>query len=106
MNIKYKTINCPDLRKQCFRFYSRVLFDLFTIYFIFLNKSVLKLCKLLFFADDMKFFGKMYSLDDCLKLQSDLNDVFEWSNLLGLTVNFEKCYIISFAKKHYYYLVF
>jgi hypothetical protein len=71
------------------------------LFSLFVNSAsiVLNSCKLLCFADDMKLFMQINSLDDCHKLQIDLNNFFEWSQSLGLTLNFDKCYVMSFAKK-------
>jgi len=56
--------------------------------------------KLLCFADDLKLFMRINSLDDCHKFRSDLNKFFEWSQMLDLTLNIDKCYVMSFLKKH------
>lgn len=49
----------------------------------------------------MKLFFQINSFDNCLKLQADLNNFFKWFQTLGLTLNFNKCHITSFTKKHF-----
>lgn len=55
--------------------------------------------KLLCFADYMKLLMQINSLDDCLKFQADLNNFYKWSQELCLTLNLDKCHIISFTRK-------
>jgi len=75
---------------------SPILFSLF----VSSANRVINHCKLLCFADDMKLIMQINSPDDCLKLQSDLNYFYKWSQKLGLTLNLDKCHIMSFSRKH------
>lgn len=43
----------------------------------------------------MKLFMRINSLDDCSKLQWDLNNFVEWSQLLGITLNLRKVSYVS-----------
>lgn len=54
---------------------------------------------ILLFADDIKLFSKISSLDDVHKLQMDINTIFNWCERNDLKLNREKCYFISFSRK-------
>ena len=47
------------------------------------------MCQLL--ADDAKIFRNVSSLEDCIKLQNDLDKLTEWSARWQLPFNIEKC---------------
>lgn len=70
------------------------------LFLLFINdlNDVIDCCKL-FYADDLKIYSVITSIDDCRKLQSDLNHVQSWclDNKLGLNVS--KCKINSFSRK-------
>jgi hypothetical protein len=72
------------------------------LFSLFVNRvtRVLNHCKILCFADDMKLIMQINFPDDCLKLQADLNYFYKWSQLLGLTLNLDKCHIMSFTRKY------
>jgi hypothetical protein len=55
----------------------------------------------LFYADYMKLFLPVKSFQDCKKINSDLNKLFEWfeRNLLFLNVN--KCKTITLSRTRY-----
>jgi len=70
------------------------------IFNIFVNSifsNVLSV-RLLLFADDGKLFSRISSSADCDVLQSTFNDFIYWCQAIGLTLNFDKCKIISFSK--------
>jgi len=50
------------------------------------------------FADDTKIYRHIVSHQDHLILQHDVNNIFNWSKLWGLTFNKSKCNIISLKK--------
>lgn len=52
--------------------------------------------KLVVYADDLKIFNVIKSPMDCGKIQDDLSNVLNWSVENGLTINSNKCNIISF----------
>uniref|UniRef100_A0A2S2NAB7 Putative RNA-directed DNA polymerase n=1 Tax=Schizaphis graminum TaxID=13262 RepID=A0A2S2NAB7_SCHGA len=70
------------------------------LFSLFVNSACtsLKHSQLLCFADDMKFFLKIYSVDDCLKLQDDLNRFSAWAETLGHTLNVNKCRSMIFTR--------
>jgi len=51
------------------------------------------------FADDLKLYMPIYSHEDYLKLQADLDVFCLWCSLDGLNVNTEKCSQISFSRR-------
>lgn len=56
-------------------------------------------CRILLFADDLKIFLKINSLEDARQLQNDINIVLQWCTINNLHVNANKCYIMSFTKR-------
>lgn len=52
----------------------------------------------LLFADDLKLFLKVETLQDCLHLQQDINRVHEWSVANKLYFNINKCNIMSCSR--------
>ena len=51
------------------------------------------------FADDLKIFGKIKTIDDCIALQRDLDSLFEWCQRNKLDLSIEKCSIMAFSNK-------
>lgn len=51
------------------------------------------------FADDLKMFLKIHSLDDCLYLQHQLDRFANWCSCNRMVVNPTKCSIITFTRK-------
>lgn len=68
------------------------------IFIIFINDlvTIFKHSKFLMFADDLKLFKVIKSMDDCYKLQKDLDKFMKWCGENGLKVNASKCKQISF----------
>lgn len=60
-------------------------------------------CHHLFFADDLKIFNDIHTLDNCEKLQMDLNRIQTWCINNRLHLNPVKCQFISFTKKQVIY---
>ena len=52
----------------------------------------------LLFADDCKLFMEIFTIEDCLCLQSGLDDFVKYCELFCLRVNLEKCAVISFSR--------
>ena len=50
------------------------------------------------FADDAKCFRKIIDVDDCERLQHDLNSLYEWSQVWKLNFNVIKCKVVSFTR--------
>ncbi len=51
------------------------------------------------YADDSKLFRHIKSSADINKLQSDLDGLKEWFNKWQLTLNLNKCKIVSYSRK-------
>ena len=58
------------------------------------------------FADDSKFFRAIRSIVDCFLLQSDLNLIFEWCSTWKISLNVDKCFVISFSNKRVHKITF
>lgn len=52
----------------------------------------------LLYADDLKIFKRIDTLDDCLLMQQDLDRFGEWCNRNDLTLNIDKCSIMQFYR--------
>lgn len=70
---------------------------LFSLFVNGVSRTLLN-CKLLCFADDMKLFMKINTLNDCIKLQQDLDRFTAWFEALGLSLNISKCKVMSFSR--------
>jgi hypothetical protein len=68
---------------------------------LFINDVVSSITHLniLSFADDAKFYKSISSLDDNLLLQKDLIEFNEWCISNGLSLNINKCQILTYSKK-------
>lgn len=51
----------------------------------------LEFAKCLLYADDLKLYVEIHSIDDCLALQRDLNAIQIWSEVNLLHLNVNKC---------------
>jgi Reverse transcriptase (RNA-dependent DNA polymerase) len=67
------------------------------IWFINQIFLTLKVVKFAFYADDLKLFASVAYLEDCARIQSDLNRLTDWCEYKGLPHNIKKCKIISFS---------
>ena len=65
---------------------------------IFMNdiKGIFVNCLFLGFVDDLKMF-KIGNKCDCLAMQKDLNKFSHWCNVNNLTLNTDKCKVITFC---------
>lgn len=54
---------------------------------------------ILLFADDLKLFSKISSIEDAHKLQTDINIICGWCERNDLQLNRDKCYSITFTRK-------
>jgi len=52
----------------------------------------------LLYADDLKLYSKISSLEHCNSLQNDLTSLLIWCHENGFKLNFEKCYHMIFVK--------
>ena len=70
---------------------------MFTYYYN-INK-VLNFSRCLLFADDTKIFKKIKCIDDSLELQADLDNIYKWCIYNGMSLNIDKCSVISYSLK-------
>jgi len=71
---------------------------LFAIFTNCLN-TALKHCRFLVFADDVKLFSRVNSIDDCILLHSEFNCLSTWLENHGLRHNISKYQIMSFTRR-------
>lgn len=71
------------------------------LFVMFINDigTCFKYSKFQLFADDMKIYRKIDSLEDSYLLQEDLLRVVSYCNVNNLDLNISKCLIISFSRK-------
>ncbi|RVE41474.1 hypothetical protein evm_013878 [Chilo suppressalis] len=55
--------------------------------------------KFLLFADDTKIFSIIKSVEDCVRLQEDLDRLCDYCTINKLTMNVDKCSSITFSRK-------
>ena len=73
---------------------------MFVIYINALPDVVISKSKL--FADDAKVYREIHSLDDCNRLQDDLNSLSVWSETWMLRFNAGKCIVLRIRDKFKY----
>lgn len=56
--------------------------------------------KFLLYADDLKVYNRISSINDVHDLQNDINKVVRWTFENGLTFNTDKCYHMSYYRCH------
>lgn len=54
----------------------------------------------LLYADDLKLFREVRSVDDCRQLQRDIDCLTDWCHANKLGLNIDKCRILTFSRKH------
>lgn len=70
------------------------------LFLIYVNDlPPLMMCKVVMFADDIKLWTRIKSVDDCLVLQRDLDTLHDWSISNKLPFNFTKCKMLQVGKK-------
>lgn len=72
---------------------------LFILFVNSISKSITK-AKFLLFADDIKIYLKSNDISDSLTLQHQLDNFAQWVQRLSLTLNLDKCFIMSFSRRH------
>lgn len=70
------------------------------LFLLFINDlcDVLEGCEFLLYADDLKIFSRVKSMDDCTLLQNNLDKVAKWCTDNGMELNARKCEVISFKR--------
>lgn len=71
---------------------------LFTLYINDLGK-ILGNSDHLLYADDTKLFRKVFSIEDSMGIQRDLNSLLNYCNTNQLFLNVEKCFVITYTRK-------
>jgi hypothetical protein len=71
------------------------------LFLLFINDipSYLKYSKIMMYADDAKIYLPVNDIQDCDKLQKDLNYIIQWSEMWKMKLNVAKCKIISVVHK-------
>jgi len=71
------------------------------LFLIFINDlpDGVRSSKCLLYADDFKMFRTVNDKSDCSKLQADLDAVLDWFNMNHMTLNIEKCSVVTFTRK-------
>jgi hypothetical protein len=67
------------------------------IWFVSRISEIFGYVRVLFYADDMKLFLPISGLQDCLKIQLDLNKLSNWCERNSLLFKVDKCKTITFA---------
>jgi ribonuclease P/MRP protein subunit RPP40 len=71
------------------------------LFLLFINDLPSKAvhCTTALFADDSKCFKDICSLNDCLLLQHDLDQLYEWSRSWHMSFNSNKCKVLSVTRR-------
>lgn len=72
---------------------------LFSLFFNDLP-SVIQNSSVLLFADDVKLYKSITSLDDCVLLQQDLAKFHRWLSSNGMNLSLHKCAVIEFSRSN------
>ena len=70
------------------------------LFIIYINNIIncIKNSNFLLYADDLKIFCKIRNLDDCRRLQCDLDSLADYCRNSSLFLNLDKCVAISFTR--------
>lgn len=74
---------------------------LFNIFINIISK-IISPCRTLLFTDDAKIFYKIQTPEDCIALHDSIFKLVDWCNLVGLSLNFNKCKVMTFFRTHSY----
>lgn len=71
------------------------------LFLIYINDlpNVIRYSNISLFADDTKFFMNINGIQDCNKVQRDLESVYEWSKTWLMKFNTSKCKVLSITRK-------
>lgn len=71
------------------------------LFILFVNDitTVIQYSEIRLFADDAKLFLKIKNVNDCEKLQIDVNNIYKWSENNMLPLNISKCSIMTYSFK-------
>lgn len=70
------------------------------LFLLYVNDAVhtIRYAKCLLYADDLKIFHKVKSIDDCCNIQNDLTSFSDWCIVNGLSLNTSKCKVVHFTR--------
>lgn len=69
------------------------------LFVLFINDLTPKLKNLtLLYADDLKMYAQINSIEDCVSLQSDIASLVDWCSQNSMSLNVKKCSTISFTR--------
>ena len=79
-----------------------------SLFIMFINDlpSCFRSSECLLFADDLKVYQRVSSLNDCVNLQSDLNQLSVWCSTWRMKLNLAKCCLVNFSLKRKLHLSF
>ncbi|KAL4720064.1 hypothetical protein ACJJTC_015781, partial [Scirpophaga incertulas] len=70
------------------------------LFLLFINDLLEVLsCECLAYADDIKIFGRITEVEDSLKLQHDMDMLFDWCLKNNMSLNVAKCNVLTFSRK-------
>nr|CAH7727822.1 unnamed protein product [Callosobruchus chinensis] len=70
------------------------------LFLLYINDLTLVVqCSKLLYADDLKIYYSVSTIDDCLVLQQDIDAISAWSLSNHLELNIDKCSIVCYTKK-------
>ena len=70
------------------------------LFVVFINDLLDKLsCECLAYADDIKIFDMVHSLEDCKRLQTNMDTLDQWCSENLMLMNVKKCKVISFTRR-------
>lgn len=78
------------------------------LFLLFINdiSSIFKSSRILLFADDLKIYSEVKSIEDCLEIQSELDNFITFCDKNYLALNVKKCHVLSFTRKTSRSLIF
>jgi len=53
------------------------------------------------YADDVLLYTVINSIEDCVRLQRDLNELFKWAEIWKMSFNVTKCHFVRFTNKRH-----
>lgn len=101
---RYQYVKANKCSSKIFPVHSGVpqgshLGPLFFVMFINDVSESFQVARCLMYADDLKLYTKIKSLEDAFLLQNDLNLLYKWCTKNKLPLNINKCKVMSFHRK-------
>ena len=72
-----------------------------TLFLTYINdiSHCVKYSEFLLFADDTKIFKEVKCYNDCILLQNDIDNIFNWCQTWHMQLNVDKCFFMNFTLK-------